>query len=32
LREGLLAGVMPEIDFHEIIALIAPNAFLDLFG
>ena len=32
LREGLLAGKMPEIDFHEIIALIAPQPFLDLSG
>lgn len=32
IREGLLAGQMPDIDFHEIIALIAPNAFIDLFG
>eukprot|EP01052_Picozoa_sp_SAG31_P002928 SAG31_NODE_106_length_24954_cov_17.726413_20_plen_121_part_00 len=32
LREGFLAGKMPEIDFHEIIALIAPRAFLDLSG
>ena len=23
---------MPEIDFHEIIALICPNAFLDVSG
>lgn len=30
LREGLLGGKMPPIDFHEIIALIAPHAFLDL--
>ena len=32
LREGLLKGEMPAIDFHEIIALIAPRAFLDLSG
>lgn len=32
LREGLLKGEMPPIDFHEIIALIAPRAFLDLSG
>ena len=25
LRERLLAGKQPEIDFHEIIALIAPG-------
>lgn len=30
IRKGLLAGEMPPIDFHEIIALIAPRAFLDL--
>lgn len=30
LRPGLLAGEMPPIDFHEIIALIAPRAFLDV--
>ena len=32
IREDLLAGRMPEIDFHEIIALICPNAFIDVFG
>lgn len=32
IREGLISGVMPPIDFHEIIALIAPRAFLDLSG
>ena len=32
LRPKLLAGEMPPIDFHEIIALIAPRAFLDLSG
>ena len=32
LRPGLLAGTMPPIDFHEIIALIAPRAFLDISG
>jgi len=32
IREGLLKGEMPPIDFHEIIALIAPRAFLDLSG
>ena len=32
IRPGLLAGEMPPIDFHEIIALIAPRAFLDLSG
>ena len=30
IRPGLLEGKMPPIDFHEIIALIAPRAFLDL--
>ncbi len=30
IREGLLNGEMPPIDMHEIIALIAPRAFLDL--
>ena len=32
IRNGLLKGRMPPIDFHEIIALIAPRAFLDLAG
>lgn len=32
IRDGLLKGEMPPIDFHEIIALIAPRAFLDLSG
>ncbi len=32
LREDLLNGVLPPIDYHEIIALIAPRAFLDLSG
>jgi pimeloyl-ACP methyl ester carboxylesterase len=32
LRPGLLEGNLPPIDFHEIIALIAPRAFLDLSG
>ncbi len=32
LREDLLKGDLPAIDFHEIIALIAPRAFLDLSG
>ena len=27
IREGLLRGELPPIDFHEIIALIAPRAF-----
>ncbi len=30
IREGLLEGQLPPIDFHEIIALIAPRAFLDV--
>ena len=32
IRAGLLKGEMPPIDFHEIISLIAPRAFLDLSG
>lgn len=32
IRESLLKGEMPPIDFHEIISLIAPRAFLDLSG
>jgi len=32
LREGLQQGKMPPIDFHEIIALIAPRAYLDVSG
>ena len=32
IREGLLNGELPPIDFHEIIGLIAPRAFLDLSG
>ena len=32
IRPGLLNQQMPPIDFHEIIALIAPRAFLDLSG
>ena len=32
IREGLLGGEMPPIDFHEIISLIAPRAFMDLAG
>jgi pimeloyl-ACP methyl ester carboxylesterase len=32
IRPGLLKGKLPPIDFHEIIALIAPRAFLDLSG
>ena len=30
LRPGLLEGKLPPIDFHEIMALIAPRAFLDV--
>lgn len=30
LRPGLLRGELPPIDFHEIMALIAPRAFLDV--
>lgn len=30
IRPGLLRGELPPIDFHEIIALIAPRAFLDV--
>jgi dienelactone hydrolase len=30
IRQDVLAGRLPPIDFHEIIALIAPRAFLDL--
>ena len=30
IREGLLKGKLPPIDMHEIIALIAPRAFMDL--
>ena len=32
IREALLRGEMPPIDFHEIISLIAPRAFMDLAG
>ncbi|MBT3378547.1 MAG: hypothetical protein HN742_24925 [Lentisphaerae bacterium] len=30
IRPGLLSGTLPPIDFHEIMALIAPRPFLDL--
>jgi dienelactone hydrolase len=30
MRPGLLEGKLPPIDFHEIIALIAPRPFLDV--
>jgi len=29
-RDGMLRGDLPAIDFHEIIALISPRAFLDV--
>ena len=32
IRPGILQGKLPPIDFHEIIALVAPRAFLDLSG
>ena len=32
IRPGILEGRLPPIDFHEIIALIAPRAFLDVSG
>ena len=32
LRPALLAGELPPIDIHEIIALIAPRAYLDVSG
>jgi acetyl esterase/lipase len=32
LRSTFLEGKLPPIDFHEILALIAPRAFLDLSG
>jgi pimeloyl-ACP methyl ester carboxylesterase len=32
LRPGMLKGELPPIDFHEIMALIAPRAFLDVSG
>lgn len=32
IRPGLVKSEMPAIDFHEIIALIAPRAFMDLSG
>ena len=30
LRPGLLEGELPPIDFHEIMALIAPRAWMDV--
>ncbi|MCP4639917.1 MAG: hypothetical protein GY851_05780 [bacterium] len=32
IRPGILEGDLPPIDMHEIIALIAPRAFMDLSG
>jgi pimeloyl-ACP methyl ester carboxylesterase len=32
LRESLLRGEAPPIDFHEILALIAPRALLEIFA
>jgi dienelactone hydrolase len=32
VRPGLLAGDLPPIDIHEIIALIAPRAYLEVLG
>lgn len=32
LRPGLLEGELPSIDVHEIISLIAPRPYLDVFG
>lgn len=32
IRPGLLEGNLPPIDFHEIMALVTPRAFLDLSG
>lgn len=32
IRPDILEGRLPPIDFHEIIALIAPRAFLDVSG
>ena len=32
IRPDILEGKLPPIDFHEIIALITPRAFLDLSG
>ncbi len=32
IRPGLLKGELPPIDFHEIMALVAPRAYLDLSG
>ena len=32
IRPGLLEGELPPIDFHEIMALVAPRAYLDVSG
>lgn len=32
IRPGLLEGQLPPIDFHEVMALSAPRAFLDVSG
>lgn len=32
IREVILDGKLPPIDFHEIMALVSPRPFLDLFG
>ena len=32
IRPGLLKGELPPIDFHEIMALTAPRAYLDVAG
>lgn len=32
IREGLMVKQMPPIDFHEIMALVAPRAFMDVSG
>lgn len=32
IREGLLEGKLPPVDFHEIMSLVAPRPFLDLFA
>lgn len=32
IRPGILKGELPPIDFHEIMALVAPRAFLDVSG
>jgi len=32
IRPTLLKGELPPIDFHEVMALIAPRAYLDVSG